>query len=110
MCYVNEQMIHRDDDDPVVELVVIYLPLSNIYIPKNILYSIPSNSTPLRTISIVVLPYSWRAFDFWLRPNTTVLKSPTGIAIGKSTDSRSWAMNMCQIGIHSAKLNAPPIC
>lgn len=27
-------MIHRDDDDPVVELVVIYLPLSNIYFPK----------------------------------------------------------------------------
>jgi len=51
--------------------------------------------------------FSSRFRDFWDLPSTTVLKSPTGSVIGKSTASSIWATKICQIGIQSAKLNAP---
>lgn len=47
--------------------------------------------------------------SLWLLPMTTVLKSPTGTVIGKSTASKSCAKKIHKIGKHKAKLNAPPI-
>ena len=36
-----------------------------------------------------------------------MLKSPTGIEIGKSTDSRIWAIKTIHTGIFRAKFRAP---